>query len=74
MAATVWAAGTAEFAAARIAPGPRDRREVATMLVTSVAIPPLAVAHWLRGWWSWRGARPVRTTRLPAPAVAEARP
>jgi glycosyl transferase family 2 len=58
-ASAVWAAGTAEFAAARIMPGPRSRREVATMLVTSAAIPPVAVAHWLRGWWRWRGARPV---------------
>jgi glycosyltransferase involved in cell wall biosynthesis len=51
VAATAWAAGTAEFAAARILPGPRDAREVATMLITSAVIPPLAVAHWLRGWW-----------------------
>jgi hypothetical protein len=45
-----WLAGTAEFAVARIAPGPRTPREVATMAVTSAAIPPLAVGHWLRGW------------------------
>ena len=50
LAGAAWVAGTAEFAAARIVPGPRDPREVATMLVTSVVIPPLAVAHWLRGW------------------------
>src|SRR3954470_14119820 len=37
-----WAAGTAEFAWARIAPGPRDRAEVTTILTTSVLIPPLA--------------------------------
>jgi GT2 family glycosyltransferase len=55
-AALAWAAGTAEFAAARIRPGPRDRREVTTMLVTSAVIPPVATAHWLRGWWRWRGA------------------
>ncbi|MBL7258444.1 glycosyltransferase family 2 protein [Paractinoplanes lichenicola] len=54
VAGLVWAAGTAEFAAARIAPGPRDPREVATMLVTSAAIPPAATWHWLRGWWRWR--------------------
>ncbi|MCU7727527.1 glycosyltransferase [Actinoplanes sp. KI2] len=59
LAAAAWAAGTAEFAAARIRPGPRDPREVAAMLATSVAIPPVAVAHWLRGWWRWRGARPL---------------
>jgi hypothetical protein len=57
--AAVWAAGAAEFAAARILPGPRDRREVAAMLVTSIVIPPVAVAHWLRGWWRWRDARPL---------------
>lgn len=56
LAAAGWAAGTAEFAVARIVPGPRDRHEVATMLATSVAIPPLAITHWLRGWWAWRGA------------------
>ena len=59
LAAAGWAAGTAEFAAARILPGPRDRHEVTTMLATSVAIPPLALAHWLRGWWRWRDARPI---------------
>ncbi|MBM2621468.1 glycosyltransferase [Actinoplanes sp. LDG1-06] len=52
----VWAAGTAEFAAARIGPGPRDAREVATMLATSAVIPPVATWHWLRGWWKWRTA------------------
>jgi glycosyltransferase involved in cell wall biosynthesis len=61
--AAAWAAGTAEFAAARIVPGPRDRREVLTMVATSVAIPPLAVAHWLLGWWRWRTARPVEVSR-----------
>jgi GT2 family glycosyltransferase len=55
-AALAWAAGTAEFAAARIRPGPRDRHEVTTMLVTSAVIPPVATAYWLRGWWRWRGA------------------
>ena len=53
-AGAAWAAGTAEFATARIAPGPRDRAEVTTMLVTSMAIPPVATVHWLRGWWRWR--------------------
>src|SRR3954453_17617048 len=41
LAALGWAAGTAEFARARIAPGPRTPAEVATMAVTSAAIPPL---------------------------------
>jgi len=71
LAGAVWAAGTAEFAAARIAPGPRNPRELATMLATSVAIPPAAVGHWLRGWRQWRGARPI-PIRAARPAPAEA--
>ncbi|MFG2068845.1 glycosyltransferase family 2 protein [Micromonospora tulbaghiae] len=54
LAALGWAAGTAEFARARIAPGPRTPDEVATMLVTSALIPPLATLHWVRGWWRAR--------------------
>jgi histidinol-phosphate phosphatase family protein len=45
LAAAGWTASTAEFAWARIAPGPRTRREVAAMVVTSAVIPPVAVAH-----------------------------
>ena len=52
-----WLAGTAWFAWARIAPGPRTRGEVATMLGTSVAIPPAAAWHWLRGWLRVAGLR-----------------
>ena len=44
-----WLAGTGELAWNRIAPGPRNRSEVATMLVTSALIPPAATAHWIRG-------------------------
>nr|BFE58179.1 glycosyltransferase [Dactylosporangium thailandense] len=51
-----WAGGTAEFAATRIAPGPRTPAEVATMALTSVLIPPLAIGHWLAGRWRWRAA------------------
>ncbi|GGZ32416.1 glycosyltransferase family 2 protein [Streptomyces poonensis] len=54
----VWAAGTAEFAWARIAPGPRTRHEVETMLATSVLIPPAATWHWLTGLWRHRAAGP----------------
>jgi glycosyltransferase involved in cell wall biosynthesis len=50
LAGVAWLAGTAEFAAARIAPGPRGAGEVARMAVTSALIPPYAVAQWLRGW------------------------
>jgi glycosyltransferase involved in cell wall biosynthesis len=53
-AAAAWLAGTAEFAWTRIAPGPRTPREVATMAVTSAAIPPTACAYWLLGWWRAR--------------------
>jgi HAD superfamily hydrolase (TIGR01662 family) len=56
-AALVWAAGTAEFAWARIAPGPRDRAEVTTMLATSAVIPPLAAWHLLRGAVAHRRVR-----------------
>jgi HAD superfamily hydrolase (TIGR01662 family) len=49
LAGLAWLAGTAEFAAARIAPGPRTRREVATMLATSVPLPALATGWWLVG-------------------------
>ena len=56
-AAGLWAGRTATFAWRRIAPGPRSRDEVTTMVLTSVAIPPAAVAHRARGWWRWRTAR-----------------
>ncbi|MGR6318360.1 glycosyltransferase [Micromonospora soli] len=59
-----WAAGTAEFARVRVAPGPRTVEEVTTMLVTSALIPPLAIGHWVRGWW--------RTRAVPAGALVTA--
>lgn len=59
VAAALWLAGTAEFAAARVRGGPRTPREVGATLLTSVFIPPMATVHWLRGWWRWRGARPL---------------
>jgi histidinol-phosphate phosphatase family protein len=43
------AAGVAELAVARIAPGPRTPREVGTMVATSAALPPLAVGWHLAG-------------------------
>ncbi|HEX9991333.1 MAG TPA: HAD-IIIA family hydrolase, partial [Acidimicrobiales bacterium] len=66
LAALGWLAGTAELARARIAPGPRTPGEVATMVATSVAIPPAATWHWLAGW-----ARLPRLLRAPAPAAVE---
>ncbi|MFI9722050.1 glycosyltransferase family 2 protein [Streptomyces sp. NPDC052396] len=59
VAAAGWALGTAEFAWARIAPGPRTLPEVTAMLATSAVIPPLAVGHRLRGTWRHRAARPL---------------
>jgi histidinol-phosphate phosphatase family protein len=50
-----WAAGTAELAWARIAPGPRTPDEVATMVATSLLLPPAATWHWLAGRWRLRG-------------------
>jgi hypothetical protein len=50
LAGAAWLAGTAEFAVARIAPGPRGVGEVSRMVATSALIPPYAMAHWLRGW------------------------
>jgi hypothetical protein len=44
-----WLAGTADFAWARIAPGPRAVPEVAAMVATSAAVPPVATWHWLAG-------------------------
>lgn len=58
VAGAVWLAGVAEFAAARTRPGPRDPREVATMVVTSAVIPPAAAAHWLRGLVRHRAVQP----------------
>jgi len=47
--AALWAALVGELAHARIAPGPRQAPEVLAMVVTSVALGPLAVAHRLAG-------------------------
>ncbi|HET6394016.1 MAG TPA: HAD-IIIA family hydrolase [Blastococcus sp.] len=57
LAAAAWLAGTAEFAWARTASGPRTRDEVVTMSVTSAVIPPLATWHWARGALRHLGVR-----------------
>ncbi|MFI2611063.1 glycosyltransferase family 2 protein [Kitasatospora sp. NPDC018619] len=49
-----WLLGTAEFAAARIAPGPRTRAEVRAMLLTSALIPLAASRHWAGGQLRYR--------------------
>ncbi|MFF9204883.1 glycosyltransferase family 2 protein [Streptomyces sp. NPDC014986] len=58
-----WLAGTAEFALARILPGPRTPDEILTMVLTSTLIPPAATWHWLRGQLVHRGAPPHRPRR-----------
>jgi histidinol-phosphate phosphatase family protein len=66
--AGVWLAGTAELAWARIAPGPRTRPEVATMLLTSAVLPAAATLHWVRSWLALprhlRRRRPPRVVLL----------
>jgi histidinol-phosphate phosphatase family protein len=60
-----WATLTTAFARERIAPGPRTPLEVARVVATSIAIPPVATTHWLRGWLQLR-------RRLRTPATTEA--
>jgi histidinol-phosphate phosphatase family protein len=68
-AGAAWLAGTAEFTAARVRPGPRTRAEVTTMVVTSVLIPPLATGYWLRAHWQ-RGLQHRRVTPWPPRPLA----
>ncbi|WP_235834484.1 D-glycero-alpha-D-manno-heptose-1,7-bisphosphate 7-phosphatase, partial [Actinomadura logoneensis] len=56
VAGVAWAALTAEFAAARIRPGPATVSEIVRMAVTSAVIPPAAVAHRVRGTFRHRDA------------------
>jgi HAD superfamily hydrolase (TIGR01662 family) len=55
--ALVWATATARFAWQRIAPGPRTRREIVTMAVTSALIPFAAI------WWRAVGELRARLLR-----------
>jgi histidinol-phosphate phosphatase family protein len=61
----LWTALTTEFAAHRILPGPRSADEIGRMLVTSIAIPPVACWHRLAGELRWRAVRPA----IPVPAA-----
>ena len=65
-AAAAWAVRTARFAWLRIGPGPRSAGEVAAMIATSAAIPPVACYHRVRGLARWRAARPSHA-RSPEP-------
>jgi HAD superfamily hydrolase (TIGR01662 family) len=66
-AGTAWLAGTAELAWARIQPGPRTGAEITTMLLTSVAMPPVATARRVAG--VLRARRLVRAGGAPVPAA-----
>ncbi|MEV4313890.1 glycosyltransferase [Actinocrispum sp. NPDC049592] len=57
LAGLVWGGLTAQFAYHRIAPGPKTVDEIARMVVTSVAIPPAACVHRLRGELRHRAVR-----------------
>jgi len=48
-AGALWAAGTAELATARTAPGPMTPKEIATMAITSALMPFAATGQHLRG-------------------------
>ncbi|MBY4401620.1 HAD-IIIA family hydrolase [Rhodococcus fascians] len=63
-AAALWSMSTLEFAIRRTLAGPRTAREIVSMAVTSVLIPPVAVTHRLIGEWKVR--RPVRVPRVEA--------
>ena len=67
--ALAWGAGVTEFAWARIAPGPRTRAEVTTMIATSVAIPPAAVWWWLRAALRPTPPRPTAPESAPLKAL-----
>jgi HAD superfamily hydrolase (TIGR01662 family) len=57
-AALCWLALTGDFALRRITAGPRDADEIVAMAVSSVLIPPVAVAQRLKGAWHFRHAQP----------------
>jgi cellulose synthase/poly-beta-1,6-N-acetylglucosamine synthase-like glycosyltransferase len=70
--AGAWFTGTAEFAVHRARRAPGSLGSPGPLIVTSAAIPPLAVMHWLAGWYrhrdstaipvSPRSAAPTHTT------------
>ncbi|KUJ68275.1 hypothetical protein ACZ90_20365 [Streptomyces albus subsp. albus] len=58
-----------------IAPGPRTRVEITTMLLTSALIPPAATGHWPRGLVRHRRVAPYQPpdTARPAPPTRSGR-
>jgi len=52
LAGTTWALATTEFVLSRRRHAPAE--PLAALIATSIAIPPVAIAHWLRGWWKHR--------------------
>lgn len=74
--AATWLGLTARFAWSRIAPGPRTPDEIATMALTSIAIPFAAVGWWLVGLarlpaWLADSARAPSPMPTDAPVHAE---
>lgn len=65
-AGAAWLAGTAELAWARIAPGPRTAGEVATMVLTSLALPAAAT------WWRMVGLAALVKARPARPGAPQA--
>jgi histidinol-phosphate phosphatase family protein len=65
VAAAGWLAGTAELAWARVAPGPRTPRELATMAWTSTLMPFAA-----GGWWLWGLMKARGSSRAVQPPAA----
>ncbi len=57
-AAAGWLALTAQFAWSRIRSGPATPGEIRRMLLTSLAIPPVATAHRVLGVWRHRKVEP----------------
>lgn len=55
--AAAWAGLTGDFAVRRFWRGPHTAGQLARLTLTSVLIPPAAVAHRLAGEWTFRAAR-----------------
>lgn len=72
LALAIWLATTAHFAWQRIAPGPRTAAETATLIATSIVIPPAAVLYRLAGTVrlralladAWRAPKPTAAAVL----------